>query len=133
VSPLLVAHVGHTKTYPDPDNPNPTTRDWVDFCEAPINIRGDEGRHQLSNAESADERKRWTPHKEEPMRTSHKDQCLRDDSHLKVDDHSQLRVPGTQTGARAICLQEGYTELVLEEIRFDINDDKGYTGSKLAE
>lgn len=56
------------------------------------------------------------------MRTRYKDQSLRDDSNLKVDDSVELFVVGLDR----VC-QKGNTKLVLEKSSLHDDDDKGDT------
>lgn len=39
------------KTYPNPDDTNPSTGDGADSGEAPVTVSGDDGRDELSQAE----------------------------------------------------------------------------------
>ncbi len=108
------------KTYPDPDNADPTTRDSPDVSEAPVTVSGDDGGHKLGQAEGEEKSRGGTLHEEESMRTSNEDQGLRYDGDLKVDDHVQLRIVRLHGGGL-----EGNAELVLEECGLHNDDDKG--------
>ena len=107
------------RTYPDPDNTNPATRDTLDVGEAPVGVGGDDGRDDLSDDEGTHERKGGTLHEAETVRASDEDERLGNDSDLEVRNHVQLRVVAVHT--RASGRRQRDTELVLEEGR--LNDD----------
>ena len=108
------------KTYPNPDDTNPATRDTVDVSEAPVGVDSDDRRNELSQAEGEHEGVRRALHEEEAVRTGDEDERLRDDGDLEVDDRVQLpvvRVDGEGSRKRN-------AELVLEEGRLLDDDDK---------
>ena len=63
------------------------------------------------------------------MRTSNEDECLRNDSHLKVDNHVDLVVIWT-IGQEPITT-ETHTKLPLEEGGLHDDTKKGNTGREL--
>lgn len=105
---------------PDPDDTDPSTADALHLGEAPVTVRSDDRRDELSDAEGDEERSAGPLHEEEAVRTSDEDEGLRDDGDLEVDDHMELRVVGDDR-ARG----EGKAELVLEEGRLDDDVDEG--------
>ena len=109
-------------TYPNPDDTDPTTRDTVDLSEAPVGVHGDDGRHELSNTERAQESVRRTLHEEEPVRTRDEDERLRDDSDLEVDHGVQDVV--VDVGGLVCAALECNTELVVEPRRADSDGDQ---------
>lgn len=74
------------KSYPNPNNANPGTRNLLDVCESPIGKTGDDRGDKLRQAECAHQRKRGTLHEEKSMRASNENERLRDDRNLEVDD-----------------------------------------------
>lgn len=79
-------------TYPDPNDPDPATRDAVNLGESPVGKASNDGGHELGKAEGNHESGRWALHEEESMRTGDEDKSLRDDGDLKIHNHVQLRI-----------------------------------------
>ena len=79
-------------TYPDPDDSDPATRNGTNVGEAPVSVRGDDGRDKLGNAEGDKQGGGGTLHEEESMRAGDKDEGLGDDCNLEVDDHVEHTV-----------------------------------------
>lgn len=77
---------------PDPDNTDPATRDGGDVGEVPVSEASNDRRNELGDTESNHERNRWSLHPGESVGSSDKDERLRDDGNLKVNDHVALRV-----------------------------------------
>ena len=109
-------------THPNPDDTNPRARDGLDLGEAPVAVRGDDRRDELSNAERTHQGDRRTLHKEEPVRTRGEDEGLRDDGHLEVDGHVQLAVVVIRRLVRAAG--DCRAELVVEPRRPDDDCDE---------
>ena len=112
-----------TETYPNPDDTNPATLNSLNLSEAPVTVRGDDGRHELGETEGAEQRDRGTLHEEEAVRTRDEDEGLRDDGDLEVDDHVELAVVVVD----GVAALEGNTELVLEERGLDDGANEGDT------
>lgn len=74
------------KSYPNPNNANPATRNLLDVCESPISKTGNDRGDKLGQAECAHQRKRRTLHEEKSMRASDENERLRDDCNLEVDN-----------------------------------------------
>ena len=113
-------------TYPNPDDTNPTTLDRVNVGEAPVTVRSNDGRDELSKAERAEQGSRGTLHEEEAVRTGDEDEGLRDDSNLEVDNGVELGVVVVASSSRS-TVSEGDTELAPEEVGTDANSDEGNT------
>ncbi len=93
---------------PDPDDTNPTTLDRVNVGEAPVTVSGNDGRDELSKAESTHKSERGALHPRETVRTGNEDKSLSKNGDLEVHDHVQTRVVG-------VVVQRGNAKLVLEE------------------
>lgn len=107
---------------PDPNDSDPTTRNRVDVRETPVSERSDDGRYHLRNDECTHERNRGAFHEEESVRTRDEDEGLRDDCHLEVRNHVQLRVVAIH--ALASRSRKLDAELVLEECGLDDDDNE---------
>ena len=85
-------HPPKKKTYPNPNNSNPSTRNGFDISETPVTKSCNDRRDKLCNAERNDKSRRRTFHEEETMRTGDENQSLRNNGDLKVYNHVQLGV-----------------------------------------
>ena len=108
-------------TYPDPNNPNPTTRNGADLGETPVSVGGNDGRDKLGNAEGCEQGDRGTFHEEESMGASDEDERLGYNRNLEIDDHVEHAVVG---GWYTWKVLEVDTELVLEEVRLQDDNDE---------
>jgi hypothetical protein len=91
-----------------PDDTNPTSRNTSDEGETPVTESGDDGRDQLGETEGQEQGDRGTLHEEESVRSGDKDQGLRDDGDLEVDDHVHLTSVGVLVTLDAkLVLEEG--------------------------
>ena len=111
-----------TRTYPNPDNTDPATRDTVDVGEAPVTVDGDDRGHKLGETEGAEQSHRGTLHEEETVRPSDEDERLRDDRNLEVDDRVQDTVV-VVVRLDSLVLEVN-TELVVEERGLDADGNK---------
>ena len=75
----------------------------------------------MRQAEGTHQREGRTLHKEERMGTSNKNECLRDNSNLEVDDRVKLLVVVVDMKRWRI---EVDVELSLEEVRLKDNNDE---------
>ncbi len=107
---------------PHPDDANPSSRDAVNLGEAPVGVDSDDRRDELRDAERTKERVRGHLHEEEAVGTCDEDKCLRDDGHLEVDDHVQLRVVGELGVARQVI--EMNAKFILEEVGLENDNDQ---------
>lgn len=108
-------------TYPDPNDSDPTTGNGTDLGEAPVSVRGDNGRNKLGRAEGEEQRNRGTLHEEESVGPSDEDERLRDDGNLEVDDHVEHTIAG---GWDVWQVLEADAELLLEEVGLQDDDDE---------
>lgn len=83
------------------------------MSETPVGIGSNDGRYQLSDTKGTQESEGWTLHEEESVRTGYKDQCLRYNGNLEVDNHVELIVIVEYGFTRLVG--ESNSELVLEE------------------
>ena len=116
-----IIHSTREKIYPNPNDTNPTTGDFLDIREAPIGKASNDRGHKLRQTERTHQCVRWTLHKEESMRASYEDQRLRNYGNLKIDDHVQLLVVMVNLTRGGIQMD---VELALEEIRLEDYDNE---------
>ena len=111
------------RTYPNPDNTDPSTRDRVNVGEAPVGVGGDDGGDELGETERTHEGERGTLHEEEAVRTGDEDQSLGDHGDLEVDDHVEFTIVVVASSRRSTTL-ESDTELVVEPSGADDDSDE---------
>ena len=78
----------------------------------------------MRQAEGTHQRERRTFHKEEPVGASNKDERLRDNGNLEVDDRVKLLIVVVNLTRRRV---EVDMELSLEEVRLEDDDDENNT------
>ena len=108
-------------TYPDPDDPDPATRNCTSVGEAPVSVHGNNGGDKLCNAEGEEQRDRGTLHEEESVRVSDKDEGLGDDRNLEVNDHVEHAIVGRWDARHAL---ERDAKFILEECGLQDHNDK---------
>ena len=115
---------------PDPDDTDPASGDGVDISEAPVGVRGNDGRDELSNGKGTEEGSGRALHEEEAVRASDEDERLGDHGNLEVDNHVQLAIVVVPASLSVRRVLERDTELVLEEVGLedDDNEDDGGQG-----
>ena len=96
----------------------------MNLGEAPVGVRSDDGRDELSKGEGEHEGERGTLHEEESMRTSDEDEGLGDDGNLEVHDHVKLRIV-VVIDSGGSTVGESDTELVVEPSGTDDDGNKG--------
>ena len=89
--------------------------------ETPISEASDDRGHELRQAEGTHQCIRRTLHEEERMGASNKDERLRDNGNLEVDDRVKLLVVMVNVTRRRV---EVDMELPLEEVRLKDNDNE---------
>jgi hypothetical protein len=112
-------------TYQDPNDSDPATRNGANLGEAPVAVRGDDGRNELGNAEGEEQGSRGTLHEEETVRPSHENESLRDDGNLEVDDHVEHTIVGSWDAWRVfevdakLILEEGGPRTTVDRVRYN--------------
>ena len=96
----------------------------MNLGEAPVGVRSDDRRDELSKGEGEHEGERGTLHEEESMRTSDEDKGLGDDGNLEVHDHVKLRIV-VVIDSGGSTVGESDTELVVEPSRADGDRNEG--------
>lgn len=94
----------------------------MNLGEAPVGVDSDDRRDELRDAERTKQGVRGHLHEKETMRTCDEDECLRDDGHLEVDDHVQLRVVGVFGFAKRGI--EPNAKFILEEVGLENDNDQ---------
>ena len=95
----------------------------MNLREAPVTVRGNDRRHELSDAEGTHESERRALHEEETVRTRDEDEGLRDDGNLEVDDGVELRV--VVVGRLARTTGKGRTKRIGKPGSADNDRDEG--------